>query len=182
MANTAANVRVGVTGAVYFAPSGTAVPTSVSTALNAAFNDVGYIGEDGITESTATDSTDIRAWQNGDIVRRVQTSHDYSVSFTMLETKAKALELYYGNFTAGPGGASGVVEIDGSQPYRGAFVLHVIDDTDLIRVVIPDGQVSERGDVQRVNGDATAYPITITAYPDSSGNKAYIYYETDAAS
>jgi hypothetical protein len=182
MANSANNVRVGVTGAVYFAPASTAVPTSVSTALNAAFEDVGYISEDGVTESTATDTNDIRAWQNGDIVRRVQTSHDYSVAFTMIETKAKSLELFYGNFTAGPGGASGVVEVNGEQPYRGAFVLHVIDDTDLIRVVIPDGQVTERGDVQRVNGDATSYPVTITAYPDANGVKAFIYYETDAAS
>lgn len=182
MANTADNVRVGVTGAVYFAPSGTAVPTSVSTALNAAFNDVGYIAEDGITESTSTSTNDIRAWQNGDIVRRVQTSHDYTVAFTMLETKAKSLELYYGNFTAGPGGASGQVTVDGAQPYRGAFVLHVIDDTNLIRIVIPDGQITERGDVTYANGDAIAFPVTITAYPDGNGDKAFIYYETDAAS
>lgn len=182
MANVAENVRVGVTGAVYFAPSATAVPTSVSEALNAAFTDVGYISEDGVTENVSTESTDIRAWQNGDIVRRVQTSHDYTISFSMLETKAKTLELYYGNFTAGPGGDSGVVEISGEQPYRGAFVVQVIDDTDLIRIVIPDGQITERGEVVRVNGDATMYNVTITAYPDNTGTKAYIYYETDAAS
>ena len=83
---TAENVRVGVTGAVYFAPAGTAVPTSVSGVLNAAFVDVGYIGEDGVSESISADTNDIKAWQNGDVVRRVQTSHDYTVSFTMLRT------------------------------------------------------------------------------------------------
>ena len=182
MAQVASNVRVGVTGAVYKAPTGTALPTSVSAALNAAFRDVGYISEDGVTTSTPTDTNDIRAWQNGDIVRRVQTSHDFTIAFTMIETNAEVLEMYYGNFTAGPGGASGVVEVRSEQGWRGEIVLHVVDDDQLIRVVVPDGQITERDDVAYVNGDAIAYGVTITCYPDVTGVKAYIYFETDAAS
>lgn len=176
MANSATNVLVGVTGSVYFAPAATAVPTTVGGSLNGAFADVGYISEDGVTTSTSTDTNDIRAWQNGDIVRRIQTSHDFSVSFSMLETNSRSLELYYGNYTGG------AVTVDGSQPYRGAFVLNVVDDTNDIRIVIPDGQISERGDVQYVNGDAALYQVTITAYPDANGDKAFIYYGTSGAS
>lgn len=179
---TAANVRVGVTGAVYKAATGTTLPTDVSSALDVGFEDVGYIGEDGVVTSTGTDTNDIKAWQNGETVRKVQTSHDFTLAFTMIETNAKTLELYYGNFEAGPGGASGVVEVRSEQGWRGELVLNVVDDDQLIRIVVPDAQVTEREDVSYVNGDAIAYGVTITCYPDNTGVKAYIYFETDAAS
>ena len=50
MATTATNVTVGkpkVGGAVHWAPLGTALPTSATEALNAAFVDLGYVSEDG---------------------------------------------------------------------------------------------------------------------------------------
>lgn len=182
MANLASNVRVGVTGAVWKAIAGTPIPTDIATALNAAFRDVGYITEDGVTTSTATDTTDIRAWQNGDTVRKVQTSHDFTISFTMLETNKESLELYYGNFTAGPGGTPGSVQVKGDQGWRGRLVLNVVDGDDLIRIVMPDAQVTEREDVPYVNGDAVTYGVTMTCYPDGTGVKAYIYFDTDGAS
>jgi hypothetical protein len=183
MALVAANVQIGVTGSVFYAPQGTTVPTTTSGALASGFNEVGYISEDGITETTSTDTNDIIAWQNGDLVRRVQTSHDFTLQFTMLETNEHSLKLYYNDYTHGAGASvDGVVKVSGTQGYRGAFVLMVVDGTELVRIVLPDAQVTERGDVQYVNGDATSYQVTITAYPDASGYKAYKYYATDGAS
>jgi len=182
VALTADNVRVGVTGVVRRAVLGTALPTTVTATPDTAFWDVGYISEDGVVTSTSTDTNDIKAWQNGDLVRRVQTSHDYTVQFTMLETNETTLELYYGNFTHGAGAASGVAQVRGEQGYRGSFLVDVVDDTNRIRLVLPDAQVTDRGDVSYVNGDAIQYQVTLTCYPDASGNKAYIYVETDAAS
>lgn len=179
-------VVVGVTGDVYTAAVGTATPTDTDTALNASFLPVGYLSEDGIVTSTSTDITDIKAWQNGTIVRKVQTSHDFTLAFTMLETNEKALTVYYGAYTQGPTTASGVVSITGAQGYRGAWIFDVLDSgstTDgQIRIVVPDGQVTEHGDVSYVNGDATMYPVTVTCYPDSTGTKAYIYFEAGGAS
>ena len=182
MALTAENVRVAVTGAVFYAPAGTTVPTSVSEELDPGFVDVGYISDDGLTTSTPTETSDIRAWQNGDIVRRVQTSHDFTVQFAMLETSAATLALYWNDYTAGAGADSAVVEVTGAQPYRGAFVINVVDGDNLMRIVIPDGQITERGDITYLNEAGIMYDVTITAFPDGSGVKAYIYAESDAAS
>jgi hypothetical protein len=186
MPQSAGAVVVGVTGDVYTAALNTALPTDTDTALNAAFLPVGYLSEDGIVSSTSTDITDIKAWQNGTIVRKIQTSHDYTLAFTMLETNEKALTVYYGSFTAGPTTASGVIAITGAQGYRGAWIFDVLDSGGTgdgqIRIVVPDGQVTEHGDVSYVNGDATMYPVTVTCYPDSTGTKAYVYFEAGGAS
>ncbi len=169
MATTADNVLVGVTGGAYVAPEGTTLPTTPSASLNAAFEEVGYISEDGVTQSIGADITDIKAWQNGDVVRKIQTSHDLTYQFTMIETSDVTLEAYYGNY------AAGVVEIDGSQLPHKSWVLSVLDGTDVVRIVVPDGQITERGDIVYQNADAVGYPITISCFPDGSGNKAYMY-------
>jgi hypothetical protein len=166
---TASNVLVGVTGDVSVAPEGTALPTNTSTALNAAFEAVGYISEDGVSQSISEDITDLKAWQNGDVVRKIQTSHDLTYAFTMIETSDVTLETFYGNY------AAGVVQIDGEQLDHKSWVLDVEDGDDDLRIVIPDGQITERGDIVYQNGDAVGYPVTITCFPDGSGNKAYIY-------
>jgi hypothetical protein len=173
---TAGNVRVGGTGAVYGAPAGTTLPTTVDGALNAAFDELGYLDESGIVQAINSDVTDIQAWQNGDIVRKVQTSHDLTYAMTFLETSALVLEAFYGNYDAGD------VEIKGEQGVRQCWALQVIDGNTAIRIVIPDGQITERGEVSYVNGDAVSYPVTITCYPDSTGVKAYMYTDLDAAS
>lgn len=174
MALDATKVRVGVTGKVMFAPTGTALPTTSIATPNVAFVDVGYIGEDGVTQSIAEDSTDIKAWQDGAVVRKVQTSHDVTFTFVMIESNAASLKAYYGNYT------SGVIQIKGDVLPHQAMLLDVIDGTHEIRVVLPDAQITERGDVVYANGEAIGYEVTVTAYPDSGGVKAYKYVDVDA--
>lgn len=169
MVSTASNVMVGVTGAVHIAPQATALPTNTTTALNAAFEDVGYISEDGVTQSIGTSTTNIKAWQNGDVVRKIQTEHDLTFQFTMIETSDVTLAAYYGNY------AAGAIEVNSDELAHKSWVLEVADGSDDVRITIPDGQITERGDIVYQNGDAVGYQVTISCFPDSSGNKAYIY-------
>lgn len=171
MALDATKVRVGVTGAVYLADTDDTLPTDATTALDAAFADVGFIHEDGVTETQDTDTNDIVAWQNGAKVRKVQTSHDLMYAFTMLETSPVTLEAYYGNHL------DGVVEIDGKELPHKAWVLSVLDGDHVLRAVIPDGQITERGEITYANGEAVGREVTITCYPDSEGVKAYLYFD-----
>src|SRR5687768_11806245 len=73
MALDAANVRVGITGGVRSAAVGTTAPTDPTSAYGAGWNEYGYISEDGVEETFTSESTDIRAWQNGVLVRTVNS-------------------------------------------------------------------------------------------------------------
>ena len=174
------NVRVGAAdyaGGVFRAPTGTTLPTSATAALDAAFlsRNVGLIADDGVTQSIGNTTTDIRSWQNNAIVRTLTSETKVTYQFTMLETASVALETYYDNFS---GGAS---EITGQQGIRQSWVIQINDEGNDIRVVIPDGQVTERGDTVFSSTDVLRYPVTITAYPDSSGVNAYQYVGSEGS-
>lgn len=169
MALDSGNVRVGVTGVVYVAPLGTPLPVSSATTPNAAFVDLGYVSDGGITQSISVDTTDIKAWQNATTVRTLQTGHTVTYQLEFLEVNWATLDTFFGNFSGG------VSELTSDQTLRKSWIFHVDDGDDDIRIVVPEGQITERGDTVLVSGDAVKLPITITAYPDDSGVKAYVY-------
>jgi len=175
MALDAANVAVAVTGSVKYAPIATAIPNDAYEALNVAFLDVGYISDEGVTESHGTETNDIVAWQNGAVVRRVRTSHVLTYQFTMLETNTASMSLFYDTYSSS-GGTTGTATVTGVEHDEQRFVIDVVDGTDNIRIVLPNAQITELGEVSYVNGDAIGRPITVTAYPETSTNvKAYVY-------
>lgn len=162
-------VNVAITGMVAYAPVGTPAPTSASDDLDAAFVDVGYISEDGVTEARERSTENIIAWQNADVVRTVTTEANITVSFTMIETNPNSLELYYGS----PVAVDGSVEIVPSQSGgRRSFVVDYADGDKLVRMYIPEGELTETGEQTLASGEAVGYEVTITGYPSTDGYSA----------
>lgn len=179
MANPSADhVLVGapkVTGGVWTGALGTALPTDTTTALDAAITAVGYISEDGVTQATETDTEEIVAW-GGDTVRVIQTTHTVTFQFEFLETNEASLKAVYGDENVTYDAGTGFEVLVNSRPLpHKVYVLEIKDGDRDVRLVIPDGQVTERGEVVYVHSDAVKYDVTITAFPDNAGNKAYIY-------
>ncbi len=167
MATDATKVGVAVTGSVYKAPTGTAAPTSQSTALNAAFVDLGYIGEDGVTESlpVSGDATPIKAWQNGATVRTVRSAPDDfpTYTFVALETNKTVLETKYG-VTVTQTATEGAFTINtNTVRTASAYVIDVVDGSELERTYITQGVVTEVGDKVYANQEPIGYEITIEA-------------------
>jgi hypothetical protein len=152
------------------------LPTDATTVVPVAFDNVGYLSDSGVTISQNSDTQQIFAWQNGDNVRTIQSTHDLTFAFEMLESNDIAYEVFFGDVATGNGMTT--VEITGAQPGRHQWVIQAYDEDQVIRVVIPAGQVTDKGDVMMLNNNVTMFPVTLTAYPDSDGVKAYIYQES----
>jgi len=58
--------------------------------------------------------------------------------------------------------------IPSSTGGRQSFILDVVDGAELLRTYIPQGEVTEVGDVVYASGSAIGYEVTITAYPDTT--------------
>lgn len=166
MALDASKVRVAITGAIYVGPTGSTAPTDATSVVDSAFTDLGYVSEDGVTESHPDDVQEIPAWQNGAIVRRVISKSDTTFQFTLIETKKGSLELYYKGSTVEVNGGGGY-KMDVKPPNADprAFVIDVIDGTKHERIYIANGEINERGDRTRSNSAASGYEVTLTAYP-----------------
>lgn len=160
----AGNVTVGVTGAVYVAAENTAAPADLEAAMTG-WEPVGYLSEDGVTEAYNIETDDIVAWQNADVVRKVITSSEVTYQFTMIETTAASVSLYYGKDVAS---AATTHNIGGTLTGKKAFIIDVIDGDQTIRRYVPSGEVTERGEVAITSGDAIGYDVTLTAYPSST--------------
>lgn len=167
MANNAQNVRVGATGVIYHAPLATALPTDVTTALNAAFVDVGYVTDDGLTGEPDESTADMRAW-GGDLVRRVISEYGETYQFTMMETNANSIAAYFGNGSA--------TAWEGKQiEIRKSWCFHITDGVKIRRIVLPDAAVTDRGAITYATTEAIAYPVTVSTFPNAAGVHSFHY-------
>ena len=176
--NKAENVSVGkpkATGAAYVAPKGTVVPTDAASPLDAAFESLGYISDAGLTNATSSDTEEIKAW-GGDTVLTTQTSYSETFAFSCLETNIAVLKERYGEENVEVDGASITVKHSSVELLMHPWVFEmVLSGGRIKRVVIPNGKVTEFGDIQYVDNAPIAYEMTISALPDEEGNTAYTH-------
>jgi hypothetical protein len=167
-------VRVAVSGAVYVGPVGTEAPTASSSALDAGFVDLGYVSADGISENIDRSTNQIRAWQNGSLVREVTSEGTYSVSMTFIETSEAVLELYYGTANE-----AGEFSIDPTATGgRKSFVIDVVDGATVERIFIPAGEITSLGERTLASGEAVGYDVTVTSYADAGATTVIKWFSS----
>ena len=183
MANDVTKVTTGkpaVTGGVYVAPAATTPPTDATTALGTGFKCLGYVSEDGLTNSNSPETETIKAW-GGDVVLTPLTEKTDTFHFTLIEAiKEDVLKVVYGdNNIIGTIAAGLTVKANADEydPHVWAFEMVLAGNT-LKRIVVPNGVVTEIGDISYVDGEAVGYELTVTARPDASGNTHYEYLKT----
>ena len=177
---TTANVTTGkpkITGAVFIAPIGTALPTDATSTLNTAFNEIGYISDDGVKNSTDIDTDSIKAW-GGTKVLELQNSKDDSFEFTMIEAmNVNVLKAVYGSANVkGTDAKTGIsVKVGSDEAEEFAWVIDMVYRGDFLkRIVIPQGKVSKLGDITYTDSDAVGYDATLALAADDAG---YYHYE-----
>jgi hypothetical protein len=159
------------TGAIFVAPAGTAVPTDATTALAAAYKNLGYVSEDGLVNGVETDTESVTAW-GGDMVLEDQTSFSENFTFNLIETNIDTLKFYYGEDKVTE--AAGVITIKQNSKTLPECVLVVelvLTGGRVKRIVVERGKIADRSsEISYVDGEAISYPINLRALPDSDGN------------
>lgn len=185
MASTA-NVSVGkpkIGGAVSVGATSLTLPTDATTALASGFANLGYCSDDGMTKNITRDSEEIKSW-GGDTVLMPLTDYAEEYKFKLLETQnIDVKKVLFGDSNVSGALSTGVTAIGNSKELPAkAWVIDMTGNGTLIRVVIPNGKVTEIGEISYVDNDAIGYEVTVKAMPDSSGNCSYEYTKTSSGS
>lgn len=155
-------VRVGVTGKVFVAPLGTALPTDVTTPLNAAFDSVGFISEDALVEQLNITTERLRAWQRPVGIRTLTTEVEWTFQFGMLETSPLVLDLYYGGAeTDVTGGVATTSILAWPTSTQRAMVIEIEDGDVLTRYTIPVTEIGDREEVGHTNTEGTIWGVSV---------------------
>lgn len=183
------DVRVGApdqktTGAIKHAPIGTALPdlsdiTKAAVALNVAFEGDEYVSEDGLTLTPSMSTSEIKDW-SGATVRKVLESYDGTLSWTMISTNEGALGVAFGadhietNAANSTHGKQVKVALGAHIPEAQSWVFLMKDGDARIVILVPNGQVTEVGEVTFANNAAVGWNVTLSTYPDEDGESIYI--------
>lgn len=172
---TTAKPKIG--GAIYRAPLGTDLPTDAKTELDDAFESLGYVSEDGLTNANNPESTDIKAW-GGDTVYALQTGRTDTFRCVFIETlNTSVMKSVYGDSNVSGTLESGItLKSNNTQMGASSWVVDMVLRGGILkRIVIPNGVVSSVGDTVYTDDEVSGYDVTITATPDANENTHYEY-------
>ena len=154
------------------------LPTDADSPLPSTAVALGILGEDGLSETEDRNTDQKRGW-GGQIARTLQTEYGLQVTLTFLERSTAVLKEVYGE--------DNVVETTEQQRRlrsvarkadqlpRKRYYAEMKDGDAKIRIVYPDAQIVEVGDVNYVHSDVVAYEVTLECYLDENGSPSYQY-------
>lgn len=184
--NNSQNVSVGKgkSGGYFFlAPAGTVLPTDNTTELDAAFLNMGFLGDDGANFSDSS-STDTFFDLNGDSIETSNGEIEKTFTVTFREIKKDSLAVINGS--ANVADSDGKLTVHDKGPndssYVGVFEF-LLKNGRKWRRVIPNCKVGELGDMAVVYSDLVGREVTMQALMDPGTGSYYIdYYDSTETS
>ena len=173
----------GVSGAIYRAPIGTTLPTDASTTLDVAFVELGYVSEDGLVNTNSPETENIKEW-GGTAVLNVLTEKTDEWQYTLIEVlNVNVLKAIYGASNVTGTLSTGItVTANTDEQEEAIWVVDMVMRNGVLkRVVIPNGKISELGDITYKRDEVVGYEITLTGLADTYGNTHYEYIEEAAS-
>lgn len=158
-------VSLGVTGSIHYAPYGTKAPEGLQTYSKPWVN-LGWLSEDGITESLSRESNSFTPWQSNSPVREASSSEEFTFSATLWTIGGLANAMRYGvpeeKMTYNDKGK--YVEFkqgeDLPEEFRFPLAFDILDGDKHRRIILPAASVIDPSDVTYNKGDLIGYPMT----------------------
>lgn len=173
----------GVSGAIYRAPLGTSLPSDATTTLGAGYVELGYVSEDGLVNTNSPETENIKDWGGTDVLN-VLTEKTDEWQCTLIEVlNVNVLKAIYGANNVSGTLATGItVTANTDEQEEAIWVVDMVMRNGVLkRVVIPNGKISELGDITYKRDEAVGYEITLTGLADTYGNTHYEYIEEAAS-
>lgn len=181
----AKNVFVGVpdqltTGPILTGPETDTIPATIDDIVFTGLDESGYVSEEGVNLTPEDSTESIKDW-SGTEIRRILTEFTGTISWTHLELNADSARNYFGDDQVTETAATA---LHGTQlraslgknvlPTK-AWYFKVKDGDKRAVILVPHGQISERGEIPLNATGPITLPVTLASYPDANGQNIYIY-------
>lgn len=152
---------------VWVGPRGAVVPTTTLEEPPEQFGEVGWLSEEGITESPNETSETFRAYQGAKVVRRKITASDTTFSFQAIEENAVVHGLKYrGAESETTGGVTVTTVADQTRADTRSWIFDMLDGDVWKRYIVPAGDYTRTGTVAHQNASLTTYEFEVTPIGD----------------
>lgn len=188
MAIDSSEIQVAPFGKISIAPVGTAGPTNIATALDAAFQDLGYADEDGVTITPSVSITDHFMWQEVAPVLQTVDQVTLEVAFVLGQTNRAVTDLFFfgANWASGPSGVA-TLAIPSSPAMSDLEVALVVEFGDRQasvgainnRLYFPRATVTEREAIKLVRNEPVKYGVTLSVQASSGTLGSWISTNSD---
>lgn len=137
-----------VTGAIFVAPTTTALPTDGTSALTG-YQCLGFTSDDGVTITESSSNNSLRVWEGRVEVRNTRTEYTEQISFTPVECNAEVAKLLWGDdaVTVADGSGNLTIKHHGRAMDPVHVVIEAIPFAGAVARYCCKAQLTERGDV-----------------------------------
>lgn len=160
--------------AFFGGPIGTALPTDAVDVLDPALEPHGWMGDDGFVNNIQRDVTKHRDFA-GTVIKVTQDTYEETVAVTCCESNPVVLKTVFGedNVSVSFSGGHRKVSIrhDEAPLPRKSWVVRVVDGVKTRMLVIPEGQVTEIGEVTWLSSELVQYTLTIDCFKPAEGTQ-----------
>lgn len=174
-------IKIAGSGAIWYAPAATALPTDSTTALASGYVNIGYM-EDGFQLTQDLKTKEVTGWQNLAILRLIPTMLSRSVKFTGIETNKMSVGMAWGGatVTVGTGSVYSLTIPSAIAAQEFVLVLDWNDGSVSQRIVIKRATFKSLPTIKFGRQDRIGYDFEIQALTPADGTEAIAVYGVDA--
>lgn len=186
MAQSSDQIKVAAKGGLYLArfDDEPKLPTDLTTALDAAFNEVGFLSEDGATCTKSETVEEVKVWQKQTAARKFVTERNFTIAGSLVQFNRD-------NVAVAMGGGEwsepkpGVYRFDPPADYDPltdwVAVLETIDGERIDRWVVERCNITGDVETQATRTAAQLLPISLGALTPDGKDRPWYYLSNDDA-